>query len=127
MATDITAITASNVDDEGVGISHSFRGLFSEARPFEVDILDASVAAQKAAQVDVTVQGAALGDFVLLSGVEIDTTGSIFYASVTAANTVTITSYNTEGADANATLATTARRIRGVVLKANVGRWAELV
>jgi hypothetical protein len=108
MATDITAITSSNIDDTGVGIRHSFQGLFSEIRPFELDILDASLPAQTASEVDVTVAGAALGDFVFLSGAAVDTAGLLISGYVSAANTVTIIAFNVEGTDANTTLATTA-------------------
>jgi len=122
MATDITVITDTNNKDVGAGRAHSFRGLFSDAIPFSATILDASLPAQTASQCDIDVVGAALGDFVLLSGAAVDTTSLILYASVTAANVVTITAFNVEGTDANATLATTARLVNGVVLKAG-GPW----
>jgi hypothetical protein len=122
MATDITAITDSVNKDVGAGRAHSFRGLFSDAIPFSASILDATIPAQGGAQCDIDVVGAALGDFVLLSGPAVDTTGLIFYASVTAANVVTITAFNVEGTDANTTLATTARNVNGLVLKAG-GPW----
>ena len=127
MATDITAITASNIDDEGGTGRYQFRQLFDEAIPFECDILDATLPAQTASEVDITVTGAALGDFILLSGAAIDTTGLILSAYVSAANTVTIKAFNCEGTDANTTLATTARAIQGVVLKTNDGVWAQLI
>jgi hypothetical protein len=124
MATNITAITGSADQDQGVGVQHSFRGLFAEMRPFEVTLTDASLAAQVAGQVDVTVLGAALGDFVMLSGPAVDTTGLMFYASVTAADTVTVTSFNVEGTDANTTLSAGVT-VKGVVLKPS-GIWPGL-
>jgi hypothetical protein len=125
MATNITAITDSVNQDQGSGLAHSFRGLFDEVRPFTATLTDASLAAQVAGQCDIVVAGAALGDVVLLAGPAVDTTGMIFYASVTAASTVTITSFNVESTDANTTLSAGAT-ISGFVLRPNAGKLAGL-
>jgi hypothetical protein len=126
MATNITAITASAVQDTGVGLVRSFRGLFKEGRPFEATLTDATSPAQGGAQCDVTVAGAALGDFVLLAGPAVDTTGLLIYASVTAANTVTITTFNVEGTDANTTLSGGVS-VKGIVLTPDDSVWTGLV
>jgi hypothetical protein len=113
MATNITAITgsANSAAVEGAG---QFQGLF-DVIPFQAVVTDASLAAQVAGQCDVTVTGAALGDLVLVS-IAVDTTGVIAVGAVTAANTVTVTTYNLESVDANTTLSA-GPTLTGVVLK----------
>lgn len=124
MATNITAITDTVNQDQGVGIRHSFRGLFDEVRPFTATLTDATLAAQVAGQCDITVAGAALGDFVLVSP-SVDVTGLMIHAYVSAANTVTITTFNVEGSDANTTLSGGVN-FNGVVLKPSGGIFAGL-
>jgi hypothetical protein len=121
MATNITAITATGVSSKREQ-SKQFQGLFSVI-PFVVTLQDASLAAQVAGQVDITVPGAEIGDFVLIAP-PVDVAGVIMTAFVSAANTVTITTFNVEGTDANTTLATAAEA-RGLVLKTRDEVWAD--
>ena len=65
----------------------------------QVTLTDASLPAQTSSEVNVTINGAALGDFVLVSG-GVDLAGLILTGYVSAANTVTIQAFNTEGSDA---------------------------
>lgn len=119
MATTITAITAS-LADPGTQRRAQFQSLFSVI-PFRVAILDATLPAQTSSQVTTTVTGAELGDIVLLA-VAHDQTGLILTGAVSAANTVKITAFNTEGTDAN-TVLSTARVVRGIVLKPSANIW----
>lgn len=113
MATTITAITATSAAAEAKG-AKQFQGLF-ECIPFVVTLEDDTLPAQQSSQVDVTVTGAALGDFVLI-GAGVDSAGGILVGAVTAANTVTVTLFNTEGSDALTAFATPTEA-RGLVLK----------
>jgi hypothetical protein len=113
MATNITAITATGLSVGAKG-PKQFQGLF-DVIPFKVTLEDDTVAAQAAAQVDVTVPGAELGDFVMVAPA-VDVTGTIVSAFVSAANTVTVSTFNVEGTDANTTLATPVVA-NGLVLK----------
>src|SRR5690606_22259649 len=106
---DITATGVSSKREQ----SKQFQGLFSVI-PFVVTLQDTSLAAQVAGQVDITVPGAEIGDFVLIAP-PVDVAGVIMTAFVSAANTVTITTFNVEGTDANTTMATPAEA-RGLVL-----------
>lgn len=124
MATDISAITASAVQDQDSGNKHSFRGLFSEARPFTATLTDTTQAADTAATCDVTVLGAALGDLVLVAS-SADLTDGILAAQVSAADTVTITCWNPEGTDAITPFAGGVN-VNGVVLKLDAGKLAGL-
>lgn len=113
MATNITAIT-DTLNVSGPQGPRQFQALF-DVIPFTCTLTDASLAAQVAGQCDVTVTGAALGDLVLCD-VAVDRTGAMLDAYVSAANTVTITTWNVESADANTTLSAGAT-MKGVVLK----------
>lgn len=122
MATNITAITDS-VNTSGHQGPRQFQGLF-KAIPFKATLTDASLAAQVAGQCDLVVTGAALGDLVLVDGA-IDRTGVMLDAYVSAANTVTITTWNVESTDANTTLSAGVV-FKGVVLKPNDNVWGSL-
>lgn len=113
MATNITAIT----DSANVAYAkqaRQFQDCF-EVIPFTATLTDATLAANVAGQCDITVPGAALGDLVLVT-VAVDITGLMLHAYVSAANTVTVTTWNVEGTDANTTLSG-GEKLNGVVLK----------
>lgn len=122
MATNITAIT-DTVNSAGSKGPKQFQGLF-DVIPFQATLTDSSLAAQVAGQCDIAVPGAELGDMVLVS-LAVDTTGVICVGKVDAANTVTITTYNLEGDDANTTLAGGVT-LKGVVLKPKANVFDEL-
>lgn len=69
--------------------AHQFQGVFSQviAGTFSVD--PAAFVDNESQEIDLTVPGASLGDFVLVAP-GIDITEATYSASVTAANTVTI-------------------------------------
>jgi len=119
----IEAMTATLTQDEGIGLRHSFQGLFSEIRPFNVTLEEDSVADQASSTVTITVAGAALGDIVLI-GLGADAGGMTVSADVSAANTVRVTVGNTSSA-AVTTLATPVV-CNGVVLRPNPSIWADL-
>jgi hypothetical protein len=120
MATNITAITDS-VNASAPPSPRQFQGIFKEAIPFTFIATDATLAAQVAGQCDVTVTGAALGDFVLLAP-GADVAAQTAYAYVSAANVVTITTFNVEGTDADTSLSAGVR-FYGVVLKRSPNLW----
>lgn len=114
MATNITAIT------DTVNVSRfkgpmQFSGLFEGAIPFSALLTDATLAAQVAGQCDLTVTGAEVGDFVLIA-LNGDNAAQTVYAQVTAADTVTVTTFNVEGTDADTSLSGGVT-LYGVVLK----------
>lgn len=113
MATNITVITDA-VNKAAAPASRQFQGTL-KTLPFTATLLDTTIPAQGAAQADIDVPGAELGDFVLLS-IAFDTTGLLIQAAVRAKDVVEITVFNTEGTDANTTLVA-ARNINGLVLK----------
>ena len=114
MATNITAIT-DTVNSAKVSARRQFQALFSECIPFSFVGTDATIAAQVAGQCDVDVPGAALGDFVLVN-VAKDNNAQLVTAAVTAANVVTVTTFNVEGTDADTSFST-GPTFYGVVLK----------
>lgn len=120
MATNITAIT-DTVNNSGQPSARLFQAVFKEAIPFTFIGTDATIAAQVAGQCDVTVTGAALGDFVLIAA-GADNNAQLVTATVTAANTVTVTTFNVEGTDADTSFAS-GPRFYGVVLKRNPNLW----
>ena len=120
----IEATTATLPQDQGVGLRHSFQGLFSEIRPFNVTLEEDSVADQASSTITFTVAGAALGDIVWI-GLGADAGGMVVSADVSAANTVRVTVSNTSSA-AVTTMAT-AVVCYGVVLRPNPSLWADLV
>lgn len=97
MATNITAITAGT-PSKTAKQSQQFQGLF-DVIAVKVALTDATLAAQVAGQVDVTVKGVELGDFVLVA-YPADLTGCLIQAWVQAKDTITITTFNVEGTDA---------------------------
>lgn len=98
MATNITAITGGTPTIKASVQPKQFQGVFDVIYA-TVTLDDDTLAAQVASQVDVTVPGVALGDFVLVS-TGVDNTGLLVQAWPSAANTVTITAFNVEGTDA---------------------------
>ncbi len=69
--------------------SRQFRGLFGESIPFKATVDMGSAAVGEFAAADITVAGAAVGDFVMIAP-GIDLTDVILSAQVSAANTVTV-------------------------------------
>ena len=94
----------------------TFRAVFSEAIPFTTSVTEASIATGAVSAGDVTVPGAALGDFVLVSA-EVDLVDLVISASVTAADTVTLSIVNVTGGAVTALSAGVT--FNGVVLKAS--------
>jgi hypothetical protein len=87
-----------------------FQGVFSNVITYQgtLDLGNAATGSGTFASSDVTVTGAALGDFVLVS-LGVDTVDAVVAGAVTAANTVTVTLLNnTAGA---VDLASTTARI----------------
>jgi hypothetical protein len=122
MATNITAITDTN-NSAGVKGPKQFQGLF-DIIPFQANIDDDSLAAQVAGQCDISVAGAEVGDIVLV-GVAADLGPQLIQGYVSAANTVTITTFNVEGSDASTQLAGNPL-MKGVVLKPKANVFDEL-
>jgi hypothetical protein len=89
-----------------------FSSLFSDVLTYRGTLDLGSAADSGFASSDVTVKGAALGDFVLVS-VGVDTVDTVVVGAVTAADTVTVTVQNDSGGAVD--LASTTVRI--VVLK----------
>jgi hypothetical protein len=102
MATNITAITDTlNVADTKA--PRQFQGVF-KCIPFQFNGDDDSLAAQVAGQCDVSVPGAELGDFVLVT-CQVDLVNLICTAWVSAADVVTVQTFNVEGTDASTAIA----------------------
>jgi len=93
-----------------------FQHVFPEVIPFTFKLVEASIADAAVSAGDITVPGAALGDYVLIAS-EYDPVDLTVTAQVTAANTVTVVLNNNTGA-AVTQFVTTARKFNGVVLKA---------
>lgn len=89
-----------------------FLHLFSDAIPFKAPVDFASAADAETQGANVTVAGAALGDFVLIAP-GVDVADLTLDARVTAADTVTVTVNNNTGGAVNLASQT----IKGVVLK----------
>lgn len=113
MATNITAITDTN-NNSLPSNRRQFQDVFDYVIPFDANIDDDSLAAQVAGQCDITVTGAAVGDLVLVE-VAADRKAQLLQGYVSAANTVTLTTFNVEGTDADTSLAGNPA-VRGVVL-----------
>ena len=98
--------------------ARTFRSAFSEVITYQgtLDLGDAAVGSGTFASADVTVPGAALGDFVLVS-LGVDTVDAVVRGAVTAANVVTVTLLNNTAGAVN--LASTTVRI--AVLKPAAG------
>ena len=114
MATNITAITDTVNVSRNKGPAQ-FGGLFRDAIPFSALLTDATLAAQVAGQCDLSVPGAVVGDFVMIA-LGGDNAAQTIYAQVTAADTVTVTTFNVEGTDADTSLSAGVT-LYGVVLK----------
>jgi len=114
MATDIEAITGAAKLQAGVGEPRQFQGTF-KVIPFKVTLTDTTQTANKGAQVDVSILGAALGDFVLCAS-KADLTGGILTAEVASAGVVTFTVWNLEGTDAITPFAGGVQ-VQGIILK----------
>ena len=71
-----------------------FRGLFTDTWDVSCTLNSASVATTATATDTVTVAGVALGDMVLGMSIGVDEAGLVRRAYVSAANTVTIVTYN---------------------------------
>lgn len=115
MATSMETAT-TGVASAGVKGARQFQGLFS-CIPFTFTIEEDSIAASAASTADITVPGAELGDFVLVTG-GIDMVNIVMTAFVASAGVVTIQLQNQEVSDAATTLATV-HTANGVVLKPN--------
>lgn len=101
MATNIEAMTGGTPVRSVPG-PRQFQALFNVITA-TVLLTEASIAAQVASQVTVTIPGAAVGDFVFVS-VGGDLTGLLVQGFVSAADTVKIKVFNVEGTDAVTTL-----------------------
>ena len=123
MATSMEAATNGVVIAEGGLQSRQFQGLF-KIIPFTFSFEEDSIGAEDTSTKDITVVGAALGDFVLIAP-SIDTVSVHLFGWVGAADTVSVFAQNLETADANTTLATIATH-NGLVLRPldNVLAWA---
>jgi hypothetical protein len=93
MAAEATTISATNV---GPAAHRQFQDVFQKVIPFFFTATEASIASGAVSAGDVTVPGAALGDFVLLAS-KSDIADLVITAQVTAANTVTVTLANNTG------------------------------
>jgi len=94
-----TAVTSRRGNDQ-------FRGLFTDTWDVTCT-LDAGAVSGGATDTDtVTVPGVALGDMVLGFGMTVSEAGLVKRAYVSAANTVTIVTYNPTGSSVNLAAAT---------------------
>lgn len=114
MATTMT--TATNgviITNGGVGL-RQFQELFTVI-PFTFSFEEDSIENATSSSKDITVTGAALGDFVLV-GTTVDLVDVRISAWVQAADTVTVMATNLEEVDASTTLATIATH-NGLILQ----------
>jgi hypothetical protein len=102
MATNITAITDGTATIRANAKPKTFASEWTYYTG-TCTLTDATLPAQSASICDVTITGAALGDFVLVS-YPADLGGIILTGRVKAANTVEIMAFNVEGTDAVTTL-----------------------
>lgn len=95
-----------------------FQGVFSNVITYQgtLNLGNAATGSGTFASSDVTVTGAALGDFVLVS-MGVDTVDAVVAGAVTAANTVTVTLLNNTGGAVD--LASTTVRIAVLQPSAN--------
>ena len=123
MATTMETATNGVVINEGGLQSRQFQGLFSII-PFTFSFEEDSIANLSSSSRDITVVGAALGDFVMIAP-SIDLVSLDMWGWVASADTVTVMVQNLEEVDANTTLATIATH-NGLLLRpnANVIGWA---
>jgi len=120
MATNITAITDTVNQSKAPG-RRQFQDIFAYVIPFSFVGDDDTIAAQVAGQADISVPGAQLGDFVLITA-GVDNNAQIVTAAVTAADVVTVTTFNVEGTDADTSFAASPT-FYGVVLGRYAGAW----
>lgn len=114
MATSMETATNGVVIANGGVQRAQFQGLF-DVIPFTFSFEEDSIGAEDSSSKDITVAGAALGDFVLIAPT-IDLVSVNMFGWVQSANTVTVMVQNLETADANTTLATIATH-NGLLLK----------
>lgn len=93
MAAESTTIASVSAGSQA---ARSFRGVFADIIPFKFTATEASIASGAVSAGDVTVPGAALGDFVMVAP-KSDIADLVVDAQVTAANTVTLTLANNTG------------------------------
>ena len=91
--TEATTIASTNAARKQ---SRQFNDVFSNVIPFTFSATEATIATGAVSAGDVTVPGAALGDFVLVAP-RSDIVDLVVTALVTAANTVTVTLANVTG------------------------------
>jgi len=120
MASTMEAATGGAVATNAGRNARQFQALF-EVIPFTFTFDEDSMAAGVTAHRDITVTGAALGDFVLVAP-RFDIASVGFFAWVQAANTVTVAALNLETTDAN-TVLNAAATYNGLILKPRV-EWA---
>ena len=121
MATTMETLTGGSASAVGPQAKKQFQALF-DVIPFTFSIEEDQLAASAAGTVDITVPGAALGDFVLVA-VKLDLVSLELSAFVSAANTVTLVLQNLEVSDVNTTLAT-AKSGNGIILKPSANTWS---
>ena len=107
------AATIANTN-AGSSRKRQFQDVFQAVIPFSITLTEASIASAATSSGDVTVAGAALGDFVLVSS-ETDPVDAVFVGQVTAANTVTVSVLNLTGGAVTAFSGGV--KVNGVVLK----------
>lgn len=113
----MTEAATTSLPKVGTKQKRQFQHVFGEVIPFSFTLTEASIATGAAglSAGDVTVTGAALGDFVLFAP-EVDVVDLVVSGQVTAANTVTITLANLTGGAVTALSGGVI--VNGVVLKA---------
>lgn len=102
MATNIEVMTAGTPTQVRRG-KKQFSGLVSEVLEATVALTEATVAAQVASQITVSVPGAAVGDLAFIT-YPANLGGLLIQAQVSAADTVRVTVFNVEGSDAVTTM-----------------------
>lgn len=114
MATSMeTATNGVIITNAGIG-PRQFQSLFTVI-PFTFSFEEDSIGAEDSSSKDITVTGAALGDFVLIAP-SIDVVSVALWGWVRAADSVTVMAQNLETADVNTTLATIATH-NGLILQ----------
>ena len=116
MATTMETATNGVKIAQGTIGARQFQGLFSVI-PFTFSFEEDSIGAEDSSSKDITITGAALGDFVLIAP-SIDLVSINMFGWVASANTVTVMAQNLETADDNTTLATIATH-NGLILRPN--------
>ena len=123
MASTMETATNGLIIAEGGLQSRQFQGLFSII-PFTFSFEEDGIGAEDSSSRDITVVGAALGDFELIAP-SIDIVSLHMFGWVQSADTVTVMVTNLETSDSNTTLSTIATH-NGLILspKQNVLDWA---